>query len=188
MILDRCRWVKGSEPIYVEYHDNEWGRIIKDDRLLFERISLEGMQAGLSWITVLKKREAFREAFYGFDIDKVASLDEEEVLPILLQNEKLIRSKSKLLSIIKNARIVRQMQENKESLTEFLWSFAPEDPFKYAGGEPVAQTEESQAMSKALKKKGFTYIGPVICYALMQAIGMVQDHLEECYLHRKQLK
>ena len=185
--MERCRWVKDSEPIYVEYHDNEWGRVIKDDRLLFERISLEGMQAGLSWITVLKKREAFRESFYHFDIAKVASLKEEEVLPILLQNEKLIRSKSKLLSIIKNARIVQKMQKNGESLTDFLWSFAPDDPFKYVGSEPVAQTIESEMMSKALKKKGFIYIGPVICYALMQAVGMVQDHLEECHLHRKKL-
>ncbi len=184
---NRCRWVKLSDPLYVKYHDEEWGQIIKDDRLLFERVCMEGMQAGLSWITVLKKREDFREAFYHFDIDKVAEMDEEVVIPELLQNEKLIRSKNKLLSIIKNGRIVQGMQKKGESLTDFLWSFAPSDPFKYTGDEPVAQTIESEAMSKALKKKGFTYVGPVICYALMQAVGMVQDHLPECDLHKTEL-
>jgi len=184
----RCRWVQGAEPLYVEYHDKEWGRVIKDDQKLFERISLEGMQAGLSWIIVLRKREAFRKVFYHFDIDKVAAMKEDAVLPTLLQNAELIRSENKLRSIIKNARLVQQMQAEGESLTEFLWSFAPTDPFKYADGEPLAKSSESEAMSKALKKKGFTYVGPVICYALMQATGMVQDHSAECELHRVNLE
>lgn len=188
MIKNRCRWVEKADPIYVKYHDEEWGREVKDDQKLFERISLEGMQAGLSWIIVLRKREDFRQAFFHFDIDKVAQMDEEKLIPELLKNEKLIRSERKLLSIIHNARLLQQMKKEGLSLTQFLWSFAPEDPFKYAGAEPLAQTEESVAMSKALKKKGFSYIGPVICYALMQATGMVQDHLEECDFHRKKLK
>lgn len=188
MIIKRCRWVPENDPLYMKYHDEEWGREVKDDQRLFERISLEGMQAGLSWITVLRKREDFRKAFFNFDIDTVAQMDEEKVMPELLKNEKLIRSEKKLLSIIRNARLVQQMKKEGMTLTEFLWSFAPKDPFKYTGAEAVAQTEESVEMSKALKKRGFSYIGPVICYALMQATGMVQDHLEECDFHRKSLK
>lgn len=188
MIKNRCRWAEKADPIYVKYHDEEWGREVKDDQQLFERISLEGMQSGLSWITVLRKREDFRKAFFNFDIDKVAQMEEEKTIPELLKNEKLIRSERKLLSIIRNARLVQKMKKEGLSLTQFLWSFAPENPFKYTGAEPVAQTEESVEMSKALKKKGFSYIGPVICYALMQATGMVQDHLEECDFHRKKLK
>lgn len=186
--MKRCRWVKESDTLYVEYHDQEWGRKVQDDQRLFERLSLEGMQAGLSWITVLKKREAFRKAFFNFDIDQVASLDEEVAIPELMQNKDLIRSEKKLKSIIHNARIVRDMQKKDESLTEYLWSFAPQDPFCYAGEVPIAQTPESEAMSRSLKKRGFTYIGPVICYALMQATGMVQDHLVECELHRQILE
>lgn len=187
-LMRRCSWLgKNPDPIYIEYHDHEWGRRISDDRRLFERISLEGMQAGLSWITVLKKREAFREVFYDFDIDKVAAFETERAIPKLLQNVKLIRSDKKLRSIIHNAKIVQGMQKNGESFANFLWNFAPDDPFKYANGAPQPKSDESEAMSKALKKRGFLFVGPVICYALMQAVGMVQDHLEECAYHKMEL-
>ena len=186
MEMKRCRWVN-SDPLYVSYHDEEWGRPVKDDRLLFERISLEGMQAGLSWITVLKKRENFRKAFYDFDIDQVARMDEEMDVARLMLDSGLIRSQLKLRSVIRNARQVQKMQQEGLSLTDFLWSFAPDDPYIHSE-KGLAQSPESEAMSKALKKRGFSFIGPVICYALMQATGMVQDHLPECEFHQKPLK
>lgn len=186
MEMKRCRWVN-SDPLYVSYHDEEWGRPVKDDRLLFERISLEGMQAGLSWITVLKKRENFRKAFFGFDIDRVAQMDEEADVARLMLDSGLIRSQLKLRSVIRNARRIQKMHQEEQSLTHFLWSFAPDDPYIYSE-KGLVQSPESEAMSKALKKRGFTFIGPVICYALMQAVGMVQDHSLECGFHKKLLE
>ena len=172
----RCAWCLSSE-MYQKYHDHEWGRPITDTQGLFERLSLEALQSGLSWITVLKKREAFREAFHGFHIDTVASFGERE-LSDMLQNAALIRHRGKLEAIVHNARCVQQMEAAGQPLPKLLWSFAP----KALASEPVlrSQSEESLAMSKALKAKGFRWVGSVTCYSLMQAVGMVCDHANEC--------
>ena len=176
--LPRCGWA-GSGGDYAEYHDQEWGRTLHGDDAMFERLSLEGFQAGLAWITVLRKREAFRAAFQHFQIDAVAAYTEADV-ERLLDDSGIIRSRAKIEAAIHNARIVRDLPEGIDA---YLWGFAPTKRrrrFKSFAEAPTV-TEESTAMAKALKKTGVKFIGPTSAYALMQATGMVDDHLAGCF-------
>ena len=178
----RCAWV-GNDGEYRRYHDDEWGTPLHGDRPLFEKLSLEGFQAGLSWITILRRRPAFRVAFHDFDIDRVADMTAADA-DALMQNAAIIRNRAKIEATISNARITRELVgENPGALDELLWSFAPPARAsrpKGFGGLP-AVTEESTAMSKALRKLGFRFVGPTTLYALMQSAGMVDDHLEGCW-------
>jgi DNA-3-methyladenine glycosylase I len=176
--VSRCGWA-GTGGDYAEYHDQEWGRTLHGDDALFERLSLEGFQAGLAWITVLRKREAFRAAFHHFQIDAVAALTEADV-ETLLTNPGIIRSRAKIEAAIHNARTVRDLPGG---LDTFLWDFAPTPRrrrFKSFTETPT-ETPESAAMAKTLKKNGVKFIGPTSAYALMQATGMVDDHLAGCF-------
>ena len=181
----RCPWC-GTDPLYMEYHDKEWGTPLYDNQKLFEFLILEGAQAGLSWITVLRKRENYRKAFDNFDPIKIARYSDVKVEK-LLQNEGIIRNRLKIESAIKNAKAYLAMQKNGEDFSEFLWSFVGGKPkqnkLKHMG-EALASTLESDAMSKALKKRGFNFVGSTICYAFMQATGMVNDHMTNCYRYK----
>ncbi|CAG7630360.1 DNA-3-methyladenine glycosylase 1 [Paenibacillus solanacearum] len=178
----RCGWVN-TDPLYIDYHDKEWGVPVHDDIRLFEMLTLEGAQAGLSWYTVLKKREHYRKAFDGFDPQQVAAYDEDKIAA-LLADPGLIRNRLKIRGTVTNAQAFLRVQEEFGSFDRYIWSFA--------GGAPVlnrweslkevpASTPESDAMSKALKKRGFTFVGTTICYAFMQATGMVMDHTTSCF-------
>ncbi|WP_117214463.1 DNA-3-methyladenine glycosylase I [Allorhizocola rhizosphaerae] len=169
--LPRCSWAVGT-PIYEEYHDVEWGRPVRDDDALFEKISLEAFQSGLSWITILRKRPAFRAAFAGFDRAKVAVFDESDIAR-LMADPGIVRNRSKIEATIHNARIAQDVE-----LSALLWSFAP--PARPRRTQIPATTPESVAMAKALKKLGFRFVGPTTAYALMQATGMVDDHIKGC--------
>lgn len=180
--LKRCSWSEGNE-LYVAYHDEEWGIPVHDDRKLFEMIILEGAQAGLSWITILKKRENYRRAFDNFDPEKVANYSDEK-LAELLQNPGIVRNKLKVNAARLNARAFLQVKEEFGSFDAYIWQFV--------GGKPIlnsfkshteipATTPQSDAMSKDLKKRGFKFVGSTICYAFMQATGMVNDHSVECF-------
>ncbi len=181
--LPRCAWC-GTDPLYVAYHDEEWGVPEYDARALWEKLVLDGMQAGLAWITILRKREGIRDAFDGFDPEKIALYGEADI-ERLLGDARIIRSRAKINAAIKGARIWLEMRDNGEDFTEWLWSFVGGAPIQNHwtdGARPVA-TPESEAMAKALKKRGFTFCGPVIVYAFMQAVGMVNDHGVECFRH-----
>ena len=178
----RCGWVS-SDPLYIEYHDYEWGKPIYDDHELFELLMLEGFQAGLSWITVLKKRENFRIAFDGFDPTKVASYTDEKIEE-LVNDTGIIRHRGKIKATIKGAQIFLTFGKNDESFSHYLWSFVNHKPIVNnwkSLKEVPAISKESTAMSKSLKKKGFNFCGPTICYAFMQAAGMVNDHTTDCF-------
>ena len=180
----RCSWC-GDDPLYCEYHDQEWGVPLFDERKLFEFLVLEGAQAGLSWITVLRKRENYRKAFDNFDPEKIARYTPAKIEK-LMQNEGIIRNRLKIESAIKNAKAFLEMKKNGESFSDFVWSFVNHKPLqnKLRGmQDAVASTPESDAMSKALKKKGFNFVGTTICYAYMQACGMVNDHFADCHRH-----
>ncbi len=182
----RCSWC-GDDPLYCEYHDQEWGVPLHDERKLFEFLILEGAQAGLSWITVLRKRENYRAAFDDFDPAKIARYTPARVEK-LMQNEGIIRNRLKIESAIKNAQAFLAMKKNGESFSDFVWSFVNHKPVqnKLQGmQDAVASTPESDAMSKALKKKGFNFVGTTICYAFMQACGMVNDHIAGCYRYKE---
>jgi len=186
MTKTRCAWA-GTDPLYVAYHDEEWGVPVHDDRKLFEMLVLEGAQAGLSWSTILKKRPGYRTAFADFDIEKVAVFTQDDV-DRLLGDSGIVRNRMKIESAIKNAQGALEIQKEFGSLDAFLWQFVDGRPKQNAWasmGELPAQTEESAAMSKALKKRGFNFVGPTICYAFMQAVGMVNDHVTPCYRHRE---
>ncbi len=182
----RCSWC-GDDPLYCEYHDQEWGVPLFDERKLFEFLILEGAQAGLSWITVLRKRENYRKAFDNFDAKKIARYTPEKIEQ-LMQNDGIIRNRLKIESAIKNAQALLAMTKDGESFSDFVWSFVNHKPVqnKLRGmQDAVASTPESDAMSKALKKKGFNFVGTTICYAYMQACGMVNDHFVDCYRHKE---
>ena len=178
----RCDWVT-ADQIYIDYHDKEWGVPLYDDRALFEMLILEGVQAGLSWLTVLKRREAYRVAYDGFDPGIMACWTDEKIAE-LLGDATIIRNKLKVGAARKNARAYLQILAEHGSFSQFLWSFVGGSPITNSWqrhSEIPTSTIESAAMSKVLKKKGFTFVGPTICYAFMQAVGMVKDHLTSCY-------
>ncbi|MEZ4674200.1 MAG: DNA-3-methyladenine glycosylase I [Caldilineaceae bacterium] len=180
----RCGWA-GDDPLYVQYHDEEWGRPAHDDRHLFEMICLEGAQAGLSWITILRKRENYRVAFDHFDAAKIARYNDNKIAE-LLQNPGIVRNKLKVNGFVKNARGFLAIQEEFGSFDRYIWQFIGGEPRlnRWAAMTEIpAQTVEAEAMSKDLKKRGFTFVGPTICYAFMQACGMVNDHLLTCFCY-----
>ena len=179
--MQRCGWVT-QDPLYLDYHDNEWGVPQREGKKLFEMICLEGQQAGLSWITVLKKRENYRHAFHNFDPQRVAAMTPQDV-DSLLQNAGIIRHRGKIEAIIGNARAYLAMEENGESFSDFIWGFVDNQPqVAHAAllAEIPASTPVSDALSKALKKRGFKFVGSTICYAFMQACGLVNDHIVGC--------
>jgi DNA-3-methyladenine glycosylase I len=184
--LVRCGWVT-DDPLYLAYHDHEWGVPVHDDRRLFEMLVLEGAQAGLSWITILKRREGYRRAFAGFDPARVARFGARETAA-LLADPGIIRNRAKVAAAIGNARAVLAVQEELGSLDRLLWSFVDGKPkrnrFK-ALGELPAETPESKAMSQELKRRGFAFVGPTVCYAFMQACGLVNDHVTGCFRYRQ---
>ena len=176
--LSRCAWV-GDDAEYRRYHDEEWGMPLHGDRALFEKMSLEGFQAGLSWITILRKRPRFREVFAGFDPEAVAAFGEDDVAR-LMTDAGIIRNRAKIEATISNARLVLELEPGE--LDAFMWSFAPAShrrPSTFA--EVPAITAEAEAMSKALRKRGFRFVGPTTMYALMQSAGMVDDHVDGCW-------
>jgi len=178
----RCTWA-GSDPLYRAYHDTEWGVPVHDDRLLFEFLILEGAQAGLSWITILKKREAYRRAFAGFHPEAVAGFDESDQ-ERMLADPGIVRNRLKLSSAVKNARAVLALQEEFGSFDAYLWRFvdgAPRQNSWRSHSEVPATTDISDALSRDLKRRGFNFVGSTICYAFMQAVGMVNDHTPGCY-------
>ncbi len=180
----RCEWC-GADPLYVKYHDDEWGVPVHDDRLLFEFLVIEGAQAGLSWLTILKKRDNYRRAFHGFDPLKVAGYSAADVQR-LLADPGIVRNRLKIESAIKNAQGVLAIQQEFGSFAAFIWRYVDHQPRQnmwQALAELPARTAESDAMSKDLKKRGFNFVGPTICYAFMQAVGMVNDHVADCFRH-----
>jgi len=178
----RCAWA-GTDPLMIHYHDSEWGVPLHNDRRLFEMICLEGAQAGLSWITILRKRDAYRRAFDNFDAEKIARYRPARVEK-LLRDPGIVRNRLKVLAFIGNAQAFLDVREREGSFDRYIWSFAPTRPrrrrFKRMGELPTS-TPESDAMSKALSKRGFRFVGTTICYAFMQAVGMVDDHLGGCH-------
>ena len=185
--IRRCPWVDLGKPDYIDYHDKEWGVPVHDDRLLFEFLTLEGAQAGLSWYTVLRKRENYRLAFDQFDPEKVARYDEQKVLE-LLGNAGIIRNRAKILAAVNNARKFLEIREEFGSFDAYMWSFV--------GGRPIvnelreladypATSRESDEMSRDLRRRGFKFVGSTVCYAHMQAIGMVNDHTVDCFRRRE---
>jgi len=183
--LKRCAWV-GSDPLYLHYHDQEWGVPLHEENRLFEMLILEGAQAGLSWLTILKKRENYRSAFDGFDCSHVAQYGEGKVQE-LLANPGIVRNRLKVQAAIQNARAVLAVQKECGSFDSFVWRFVGGRPrqnrFRRQEDLP-AQTQASESMSRELRKRGCQFVGPTVCYAFMQAVGMVNDHTVTCYRYR----
>lgn len=182
----RCAWA-GTEPLNIAYHDQEWGAPVRDDRVLFEFLILEGAQAGLSWSTILKKRENYRDAFDGFDPTKVARYDERKILA-LLSDSGIVRNRLKIRGATQNARAFLAIQKEFGSFEVYIWQVVGGQPRRNAWKglqEIPARTAESDAMSKDLKKRGFTFVGSTICYAFMQAVGMVNDHTVNCFRYKE---
>ena len=186
----RCSWVPEKDPLYIEYHDQEWGVPEHDDQKLFEMLILEGAQAGLSWITVLRKRENYQQLFDQFDPEKIIHYDEKKIAS-LLENPGIIRNKLKVNSVVINAKLMIEIQQGGQSFSDYLWQFVDGKPiinkWKTFDQVPVS-TPESDAMSKDLKKRGFKFIGTTICYAFMQATGMVNDHTTDCFCYKTSVK
>ncbi len=183
--ISRCPWC-GSDPLYVEYHDREWGVPVHDDRILFEFIILEGAQAGLSWITILRKREHYRKALDGFNIQRMAQYTEHDLLH-LMENPGIVRNRLKVESLVKNARGALAIIEQFGSLDAYFWGFVDNAPIINSPQrmqDVPARTALSDALSKDLKKRGFNFVGSTIMYAFMQAVGLVDDHLTGCFKHR----
>ena len=181
--MKRCAWVPEADPEYLAYHDDEWGVPARDDRHLFEMLTLEGAQAGLSWSTILRKRDGYRKAFANFDAARVARFSDTKV-ERLLADPGIVRNRLKVESTVNNARRVLEL----ESLSDYLWSFVDGEPKVNRWrkmGELPAETAESKAMSKDLKKRGFRFVGPTVCYAFMQACGLVNDHTVDCFRYRE---
>ena len=177
--MKRCSWVDLKSPIYIKYHDEEWGVPKYDDRELFELLILEGFQAGLSWLTVLRKRESFREVFDNFDVKKVAEYNNEKVEE-LLKNEGIIRSRSKIESAINNAQIFMEIQKEFGSFSEYIWHFTGGKCIKNTTNNFVVSSPLSDMVSNNLKKRGMKYVGTVIIYSYLQAIGVINDHETDC--------
>ncbi|GAB4075099.1 DNA-3-methyladenine glycosylase I [Barrientosiimonas marina] len=188
METQRCAWVT-DDPIYIDYHDHEWGRPVHDDQTLFEMLSLEGAQAGLSWLTILKRRENYRKVFADFDPATVAAFDTDRVHK-MIQDKRIIRNRQKIESVITNALAVLMIQRQFGSFSAYIWQFTGGEPIVNnweTGADVPSSTEASEQMSKALKKRGFKFVGPTICYAFMQATGMVNDHTQDCFLSGQDL-
>ncbi len=182
----RCEWC-GSDPLYITYHDKDWGVPVHDDRMLFEMLILEGAQAGLSWLTILKKRQSYREAFDDFDPEKVAHYSQID-LDRLLANPGIVRNRLKVESAIKNAQGVLAIIEQFGTLDSFLWRYVDGTPQQNAWksiADLPARTKTSERMSKDLKRRGCNFVGPTICYAFMQSVGMVNDHTVDCFRHEQ---
>jgi DNA-3-methyladenine glycosylase I len=180
----RCWWC-GEDELYQDYHDLEWGVPVHDDRLLFEFLCLEGAQAGLSWITILRKRENYRRVFDNFDAGKIAGYEDEKIAA-LLQDPGIVRNRLKVNGFVKNARALLELQGQGMTLDEYLWNFVDGEPLqndRQTIDQVPANTDISDAMSKDLKKRGFTFVGSTICYAFMQAAGLVNDHTVDCFRH-----
>ncbi|HVO16137.1 MAG TPA: DNA-3-methyladenine glycosylase I [Alphaproteobacteria bacterium] len=178
----RCRWGTAT-PEYLAYHDTEWGFPVDDDRRLFEKLSLEGFQSGLSWRTILMKRENFRAAFHGFDFDRIARFTGRDVAR-LLKDAGIVRHRGKIEAVINNAKRARELVEREGSLAAFLWRYEPDAPPRKTA-QIVSTSAESIALSKALKKQGWAFVGPTTVYAFMQAMGLVNDHAEGCVIRAK---
>lgn len=186
---NRCEWC-GSDPLYLAYHDAEWGVPVHDDRRLFEMLILEGAQAGLSWLTILKKREGYREAFHAFDFEKIATYSQRDIKR-LLANAGIVRNRLKIESAIRNARGVLGVREEFRTLDSFLWRYVegmPRQNARSSMAELPAKTELSDVMSRDLKRRGFNFVGSTICYAFMQAVGMVNDHTTDCFRYGEIVK
>ena len=184
MMEKRCDWVT-KEPLYIKYHDLEWGVPVYDDRKLFEMLCLEGAQAGLSWWTILQKREGYKEAFDHFDAEKIV-LYSEEKLKALKENPNIVRNTLKIKSVVTNANAFLRIQKEYGSFSKYIWGFVNHEPIINHWSslkEVPVSTEMSDAMSKALKKEGFKFVGSTICYSFMQAVGMVNDHTTDCFCH-----
>ncbi|MGX4668200.1 DNA-3-methyladenine glycosylase I [Cerasibacillus sp. JNUCC 74] len=184
----RCKWVT-DDPIYIQYHDCEWGRPEYDDQKLFEMLCLEGAQAGLSWITILKRRENYVKAFDQFDPTIISKYSEKNITE-LMQNKGIIRNRRKINAFVKNAQSFLEVQKEFGNFHTYIWSFVGEKPMinHWEAHEDVpAFTKESEQMSKDLKRRSFQFVGPTICYAFMQATGMVNDHTKDCFLYGKKL-
>jgi len=182
--MQRCGWVS-EDPLYIAYHDSEWGVPLTQTRELFEMICLEGQVAGLSWFTVLKKRENYRRLFHHFDVERVAQMDEDDI-ERLMQESGIIRHRGKINAIIANARAVLAMEANGEPFNTFIWEFVEHQPqithFSDYRSAPTTSTT-SDAMSKALKKRGFKFVGTTTCYSFMQACGLINEHMTDCFCH-----
>ncbi len=181
--VERCGWATLSDPLYLHYHDREWGVPLRDERRLFELLCLEGAQAGLSWRTILHRREGYRRAFLGFDPERIADLSDED-LSRLREDPGIVRNRQKILSVRSNAQALCAMRARGEDFAEFLWSFvggSPEVHHYAALSEVPARTAASDALSRALRERGFSFVGSTICYAFMEAAGLVMDHLVGCY-------
>lgn len=190
----RCAWLGtwagAADPLYRDYHDNEWGVPLRDERRLFELLTLEGAQAGLSWITILRKRENYRRAFHDFDIERIARYTDADVAR-LMADEGIVRNRLKITSTVDNARAWLALREREGDCSDYLWNFvdgAPLQTRRQNMSQVPASTPESDTMSKALKKCGFRFVGTTICYAFMQATGMVNDHTVDCYRHAELLQ
>ena len=179
----RCAWCPADNPLYVRYHDEEWGVPVHDDRLLFEMLILEGAQAGLSWLTILRRRETYRVAFDHFDAAKIARFDVNKKAA-LMQDEGIIRNRLKINATIDNARAFLAVQKEFATFDRYIWSFVggkPQQPRLKKGARPPVQSPEAEVLSRDLKRHGFRFVGPTICYAFMQAVGMVNDHTADCF-------
>jgi DNA-3-methyladenine glycosylase I len=185
--MSRCTWADGGDPAMLAYHDQEWGVPHHDDSALFELLTLEGAQAGLSWRTILSRRDEYRRAYHAFDIERIAGMRDAE-LEALVANSGIIRNRLKVFSVRDNARTALDVIAEHGSLDGYLWSFVGGRPIvnrRRAAGEVPAKTAESDLMSKTLKKRGFRFVGSTICYAFMQATGMVNDHLVSCFRYKE---
>lgn len=182
-MLPRCKWAQ-TNSLLRTYHDEEWGAPVTESRALWEMLMLEGFQAGLSWLTVLRRREGFRQAFAGFDPERVANFDQRDI-ERLMADPGIIRARSKIEATIGNARSYLAMQARGEDFAIFTWGMVPNAPLRNTTGQVLTQSPHSQALSKALKDRGFKFVGPVIVYAWMQAVGMVDDHDPTCFRYKK---
>lgn len=178
----RCRW-SGAAPEFLAYHDTEWGFPVSVDHRLFEKLSLEGFQSGLSWRTILAKRQNFRAAFHGFDFDKIARFGKTDVTR-LLKDDGIVRHRGKIEAVINNARRAQELVEQEGSLAAFIWRYEP-DPAKLAEAQTVSTSPDAVALSKDLKRRGWSFVGPTTVYAFMQAMGLVNDHAENCFVRAK---
>lgn len=182
VIFNRCSWC-GSYPLYTKYHDKEWGVPLHDDTLLFEFLTLEGFQAGLSWLTILRKREAFRKAFHGFNAFKIVKFDQSKIESLML-DDTIIRNRAKIIMAVQNARCFLEIKEHFGSFDRYIWQFVDGQPIinTWKSEDLIpSKTAESEKMSRDMRAKGFKFVGPTICYAFMQATGLVNDHIADCF-------